>query len=317
MAQYTIPPAGTVPVRRYLQELGLPDDLIRWNEQAQMVQVGNAQIRPEANIAGRTWANPTVIEQAARQAMGGQLPVDNPFAPPNPALGLMRAVAAASQMAQMMAPIARGFSGMPATIPQIQFASELTGRLPSGEPTFKARESEADRQLQERLARMQIEGQKEIARMRAASGGGAGGLSPSLQFSMWRYFDERQREQAAEEEKRREAAAADAAQTFGVAKSTVRAWQQLEPAIQAFKQMKPSGMMPDRWVEVRQRAYDDLVKGFADIKARYGLTQRDADFLDAMWSLMMGDPQAQIQARQKLDQLSKYGTTMFGLLPPQ
>lgn len=151
----SLPPPGTVPIRRYLRALGVPDELIQWDDRTGEVRVGNQVVRPAANLSpGITYADPQVLEQAARAAArAGPRTFDlitdvvarNPFAGPLPTeLTLMRNFAALGQALPVLGGAIQAMRGFPLTLEAVRTIADLTGRLPySGAPTFPAQQATA------------------------------------------------------------------------------------------------------------------------------------------------------------------------------
>src|SRR5690606_41693651 len=67
---------GTVPIRQYLRDHGIPNEMIQWDQQRGLVQVGEHTIKPTQNISGTTYATPEVLQQVVSgiQGTGGPGP---------------------------------------------------------------------------------------------------------------------------------------------------------------------------------------------------------------------------------------------------
>lgn len=137
------PPVGLAPIRNYLRSFGVPDQLIEWDPERRMVRVGGHVIQPEANIEGQTYASPQVLQQAVQAVRQHLLPMPTqsptPFAGPRPVASvLMDALAAAGQALPMFRGLLEAARDLPLTAEQTQAVASLTGRLPSGAPSFAA-----------------------------------------------------------------------------------------------------------------------------------------------------------------------------------
>src|SRR5690606_15247388 len=65
---------GTVPIRQYLRDHGIPNEMIQWDQQRGLVQVGEHTIKPTQNISGTTYATPGVLQQVISAIQGTTTP---------------------------------------------------------------------------------------------------------------------------------------------------------------------------------------------------------------------------------------------------
>src|SRR5690606_523506 len=64
--------SGTVPIRQYLRDHGVPDELIQWDQERGLVRVGGYTIQPTHNISGTTYAPPEILQQVVSGIVGSR-----------------------------------------------------------------------------------------------------------------------------------------------------------------------------------------------------------------------------------------------------